>query len=71
MCARKVRHTGRAGRRLIFLLMKAHTPKKESTYCKPSATSTPWNSGKGKAPAKKRTYTKSNKLSKAGMDHRP
>jgi len=49
---------------------KTHTPKKENTYCKPSTTSTPRNTGKGKAPAKKRTYTKSNKSSKAEMDRR-
>jgi len=47
---------------------KDHTPKKENTYRKPSTTSTPRNTGKGKAPAKKRTYTKSNKPSKAEMD---
>jgi len=39
---------------------KPHTAKKENTYRKPSITSTPRNTGKGKAPAKKRTYTKSN-----------
>ena len=49
---------------------KTHTPKKENTYRKPSTTSTPRNTGKGKAPAKKRTYTKSNKPSKAEMDRR-
>jgi len=47
---------------------KTHTPKKENTYRKPSTTTTPRNTGKGKAPAKKRTYTKSNKPSKAKMD---
>jgi len=47
---------------------KTHTPKKASTYRKPSTTSTPGSTGKGKAPAKKRTYTKSNKPSKAEMD---
>ena len=47
---------------------KTHTPKKEKTYRKPSTTSTPRNTGKGKAPAKKRTYTNSNKPSKAEMD---
>jgi len=46
---------------------KTHTPKKENTYRKPSRTSTPRNTGKGKAPAKKRTSTKSNKPSKAEM----
>jgi len=49
---------------------KPHTLKKENTYRKPSTTSTPRNTGKGKAPAKKRTYTKSNKPSKAKMDCR-
>jgi len=49
---------------------KTHTPKKESTYRKPSTTPTPRSTGKGKAPAKKRTYTKSNKPSKAAMDRR-
>jgi len=51
---------------------KPHTPKKENTYRKPSTTSTPRSTGnlKGKAPAKKRTYTKSNKPSKAEMDRR-
>jgi len=47
---------------------KTHKPKKENTYRKPSTTSTPRNTGKGKAPAKKTTYTKSNKPSKAEMD---
>jgi len=47
---------------------KTHTLKKESTYRKPSTTPTPRNTGKGKAPAKKRTYTKSNKPSKGEMD---
>jgi len=47
-----------------------HRPKKQHTYRKPSTTSTPRNTGKGKAPAKKRTYTKSNKPSKAEMDRR-
>jgi len=47
---------------------KTHTQKKENTYRKPSITSTPRNTGKGKATAKKRTYTKSNKPSKAEMD---
>jgi len=46
---------------------KTHTPKKENTYRNPSTTSTPRNTGKGTAPAKKRTY-KSNKPSKAEMD---
>jgi len=49
---------------------KTHSPKKESTYRKPSTTSTPRSTGKGKAPGKKRTYTKSNKPSKAEMDRR-
>jgi len=49
---------------------KTPTPKKESTYRKPSTTPTPRSTGKGKAPAKKRTYTKSNKQSKAEMDCR-
>jgi len=47
---------------------KPHTPKTENTYRKPPTTSTPRSTGKGKAPAKKRTYTKSNKPSKAEMD---
>ena len=47
---------------------KTHTPKKENTYLKTPTTSTPRNTSKGKAPAKKRTYTKSNKPSKAEMD---
>jgi len=48
---------------------KPHTTtKKENTYLKLSTTSAPRNTGKGKAPAKKRTYTKSNKPSKAEMD---
>jgi len=34
---------------------KTHTPKKENTYRKPSTTSTLRNTGKEKAPAKKRT----------------
>jgi len=49
---------------------KPDTPKKENTYRKPSATSTPRNTGKGKALAKKRTLTKSNKPSKAEMARR-
>jgi len=49
---------------------KTHTPKKENTYRKPPTTSVPRSTGKGKAPAKKRTYTKSNKPSKAEMDRR-
>jgi len=49
---------------------KAHTPKKENTYRKPSITTTRRNTVKGKAPAKKSTYTKSNKPSKAEMDCR-
>jgi len=49
---------------------KPHTPKKENTYHKLSTTSTPRNTDKGKALAKKRTYTKSNKPSKAEMDRR-
>jgi len=47
---------------------KTHTPKKESPYRKPSTTPMPRSTGKGKAPAKKWTYTKSNKPSKAEMD---
>ena len=35
-----------------------------------STTSKPRNTGKGKAPAKKRTYSKSNKPSKVEMDRR-
>jgi len=49
---------------------KTHKPKKENTYRKPSTTSTPRNTDKGKAPAKNRTYTKSNKPSKAEKDRR-
>jgi len=49
---------------------KTHTPKKENTYRKSPTTLTPQNTGKGRAPAKKRTYTKSNKPSKAEMDRR-
>jgi len=49
---------------------KTHTPKKENTYGKPSTTSTSRKTGKGKAPAMKRTNTKSNKPSKAEMDRR-
>ena len=49
---------------------KTHTPKKENTYRKPSTISTPRSTGKGKAAAKKRTYTKSNQPSKAEMDRR-
>jgi len=49
---------------------KPQTPKKENTYRQLSTTSTPRYTGKGKAPAKKRTYTKSNKPSKAEMDRR-
>jgi len=49
---------------------KTHTPKKENTYRKPSTTTTPRNTGKGKAPAKKRPYTISNKPSRAEMDRR-
>jgi len=49
---------------------KTHKPKKENTYRKPSTTSTPRNTDKGKAPAKNRTYTKSNKPSKAERDRR-
>jgi len=47
---------------------KPHTSKKENTDRKPSSTSMLRNTGKGKAPAKKRTYNKSNKASKAEMD---
>jgi len=36
---------------------KTHTSKKENTYRKPATTTTPRNTGKGKAWAKKRTYT--------------
>jgi len=49
---------------------KIHTPKEESTYSKPATTPTPRSTGKGKAPAKKKTYNKSNKPSKAEMDRR-
>ena len=49
---------------------KPHTPKNENTYRKPSTTPRPRNTGKGKAPAKTRTYTKSNKPSKAEIDRR-
>jgi len=49
---------------------KTHAPKKENPYRKPPTTSTPRATGKGKAPGKKRTYTKSNKPSKAEMDRR-
>jgi len=49
---------------------KTHTPKKESTYRQPSTTSTSRSTGKGKALARKRTYTKSNKPSNAEMDCR-
>ena len=49
---------------------ETHTPKKENTHRKPSPTSTPRRTDKGKAPAKKRTYTKSNKPSRAEMDRR-
>jgi len=49
---------------------KPHTPKKENTYHKLSTRSTPRNTGKGMAPAKKSTYTKSNKPCKAEMDQR-
>jgi len=47
---------------------KPYTPKKENTYHKPYTISTPRNTHKGKAPAQKRTYTKSNKSSKTEMD---
>jgi len=47
---------------------KTYTLKKENTYGKPSTTPTPRNPGKGKAAAKKRTYTKSNKPGKAEID---
>jgi len=47
---------------------KTYTLKKENTYRKPSTTSMPRNTGKGKAPGKKRTYTKSNKPSTAEID---
>ena len=49
---------------------ETYTPKKENTYRKPPTTSTPRSTGKGKAAAKKRTYTKSNKPSKAEIDRR-
>jgi len=49
---------------------KTHAPKKESSYRKPSTRSTPRSTDKGKAPAKKRTYTKSKKASRTEMDHR-
>jgi len=49
---------------------KPHTPKKDNTYGKPSTTSMARNTGKGKALAKKRTNTKSNKPSKVEMDGR-
>jgi len=48
---------------------KTYIPKKENTYRKPSTTSLR-STGKGKAQAKKRTYTKPNKPSKAEMDSR-
>jgi len=48
---------------------KPHLPKKENTYRKRSTTSTPRNTGKGKALAKKRTNSNANKPSKAEMDH--
>jgi len=47
---------------------KPQTTKKDNTYRKASTISRPRNTGKGKALAKKRTYTKSNKASKAEMD---
>jgi len=47
-----------------------HTPNKEKIYRKPSTTSMPGNTGKTKAPAKKRTSAKSNKPSKAEMNRR-
>jgi len=47
---------------------KTHTPKKENTYRKLPTTSTLRSTGNGMAPAKKRTYTKTNKPSKAEMD---
>jgi len=40
---------------------KPHTPKNQNTYCQPSTKSTLRNTGTGKAPVTKRTYTKSNK----------
>jgi len=49
---------------------KTHTPKKENTYRKLPTTSTLRSTGNGKAPAKKRTYTNTNKPSKAEMDRR-
>jgi len=47
---------------------KTHTPQKENTYRKLPTTSTLRSTGNGMAPAKKRTYTKTNKPSKAEMD---
>jgi len=49
---------------------KTHTPKKENTYRERSTRSISRNTGRGGATAKKRTYAKSNKPSKAEMDHR-
>jgi len=46
---------------------KPHIPKNENTNRKPSITSMYRNTGKEKSPAKKRTYTKSHKPSKAVM----
>jgi len=48
---------------------RTHTPKKENTYHKPCTRLTPRRTGKRKAPAKKRTYTKSNKPSKTEIDY--
>jgi len=49
---------------------KPHTQKKENTYHKHCTPSAPRNTGKGKALAKKRTYTKSNKPSKVQIARR-
>jgi len=46
---------------------KPHKPKNTSTYRKPAAIKSEY---KGKTPAKKKTYTKNRKPSKAEMDHR-
>jgi len=46
---------------------KPYKPKNTSTYRKPATIKSEF---KGKAPAKKKTYTKNKKSSKAEMDHR-
>jgi len=46
---------------------KPHKPKNSSTYRKPAACKSEY---KGKAPAKKKTYTKNTKPSKAEMDRK-